>query len=74
MRTREERERRGRAFALVRQRHTREDAQLTPEERVALTDEMLRFWGSPSTPSEASSTDEPLSFLRDVRRRRRSAR
>ena len=67
MRTPQERERRARAFALVRKRHTQDDAALTPEQRVAMTDEMLRFWKAPDVPGDTRATDEPMALWRALR-------
>ena len=74
MRTPEERDKRARAFALVRRRHTENDAALTPAERVALTDEMIRFWKAPDVPGKARPTDEPVALWREMRARLRGER
>lgn len=75
MRTPEERDKRARAFALVRRRHTENDAALTPEERVAITDELIRFWKAPDLPAgNARPTDEPMALWREMRARLRGAR
>lgn len=68
----EARARRMRAFALVRRRHTREDASLTPEERLRFTDEMMKFWGAPQALDSARSTDEPMTLWRAMRARLRA--
>lgn len=74
MRTAEEREKRARAFALVRRRHTQDDAALTPNERLAMTDELIRFWGAPNVPGTTRTTDEPMALWRDFRDRLRGMR
>jgi hypothetical protein len=74
MATPEERERRASAFALVRRRHTQEDAALTPEQRLAITDELIRFWKAPDVPGESRPTDEPMTLWRELRRRLRGER
>ena len=74
MRTPDERDRKARAFALVRRRHTQDDAALTPEQRVAITDEMIQFWKTPNVPGDTRPTDEPMALWRELRPRLRGAR
>jgi hypothetical protein len=85
MRTPEERERRARAFARVRRKRTREQASLTPEERLARADDLASLWEPPQATEDGfvlrgrphsgnvRSTDEPIELWRAIRARLRGS-